>query len=56
MHSILQDKAVNAGHRISLGDVFVSVALFLPIAVVAAVLLILFPAVATWLPDTMMMR
>ncbi|SFI08454.1 TRAP transporter large permease subunit [Albimonas pacifica] len=56
MHSILQDRAVNAGQRISLGDVFVSVALFLPIAVVAAVLLILFPTVATWLPDSMMLR
>lgn len=53
IHKIAQDPEVNQGQRISLGDVFASIVWFLPVTLVICVLLILFPEVATFLPDRM---
>ena len=53
VHNIAQKPEVNLGQEISLKDVFVSLAWFLPIAVLFLFLLILFPEVVTWLPDMM---
>lgn len=53
IHGIVQDKNVNMGQDISLGDVFTAVGAFMPIAILAAILLILFPEVATFIPDSM---
>ena len=44
---------MNLGQRITLGDVFKSVGLMLPVALVIIVLLILFPEVATFIPSLM---
>lgn len=51
MHGVTKDPSVNLGHSISLKDVFVSVAWFMPIVVSFVVLLIFFPEIATFLPD-----
>ena len=53
IHSIAQDESVNLGQKISLGDVFMAVAWFMPVILLSTVLLILFPEIATWLPDQM---
>lgn len=53
VHSIVQDKAVNLGQRITLGDVFKSVGLMLPVALVIIVILILVPEIATYIPSLM---
>lgn len=51
VHAICKDPEVNLGQRISLKDVFVSAAYFLPMAIVMVLLLILVPEIATFLPD-----
>ena len=53
VHSLVQDKAVNLGQRITLGDVFKSVGLMLPVALVIIVVLILVPEIATFIPSLM---
>lgn len=56
IHNLMQEKSVNLDQQVSLGDVFTAVAGFMPIAILAAILLIMFPEVATWLPDQMSAR
>ncbi|GAA3742248.1 tripartite ATP-independent transporter DctM subunit [Spinactinospora alkalitolerans] len=51
IHGITKDPEVNRGQEISLRDVFVAVGWFLPMAVLVAVVLILFPEIATFIPD-----
>ena len=51
IHSITKEKAVNQGQNISLNDVFNSAWWFMPFAILVTVLLILFPEIATYLPD-----
>lgn len=51
IHSITKDPEVNQGQNISLTDVFVACAFFLPMAVVVTVILIFFPEISTWLPS-----
>lgn len=53
VHGIVRDPEVNLGQNISLKDIFVAVAIFMPIAILAGILLIFFPEMATWLPDRM---
>lgn len=53
IHGVAQDPEVNLGNKISLRDVFASVAWVMPIALVFVVLLIAFPQVATFLPSQM---
>ncbi len=42
IHNLMQEKSVNLGQKVSLGDVFAAVAGFMPIAILVAVLLIVF--------------
>lgn len=51
IHGITQDPEVNRGQEITLKDVFIAVAWFLPMAVLVAVVLIFFPQIATFIPD-----
>lgn len=51
IHGMVKDPDVNMGHKISLKDVFVSVGWFLPMAIAVAVILILVPEIATFIPD-----
>ncbi|MEY9212429.1 TRAP transporter large permease [Thermobifida halotolerans] len=51
IHGMVRDPEVNMGHKISLKDVFVSVGWFLPMAIAVVVILILFPDIATFIPD-----
>lgn len=51
VHGMVKDPDVNMGHKISLKDVFVSVGWFLPMAIAVAVILILVPEIATFIPD-----
>lgn len=53
VHSIVQEKDVNQGVNITLGDVMWAVMWFLPLAVLVCVILIFFPEIATFLPDRM---
>lgn len=53
IHKILQPKEINLGNHIELSDVFKAVLLFLPMAVVVAILWIIFPEIVTWLPSNM---
>lgn len=53
IHKVAQDPEVNQGQTITLGDVFKSVAWFIPATAVVCVLLILVPEIATYLPDRM---
>lgn len=53
VHGIVRDPAVNLGREISLKDIFAAVACFMPIAILAGILLIAFPWMATWLPGSM---
>lgn len=53
VHGIVKDPEVNLGQDITLRDVFVAVGWFTPIAIMAGILLILFPEMATWLPGQM---
>lgn len=50
IHSITREPEVNQGHKITLNDVFIATAWFLPMAIVVTVILIFFPEIATWLP------
>ncbi|MFD1858356.1 TRAP transporter large permease [Aeromicrobium camelliae] len=51
IHSITREPEVNQGHHISLGDVFVATAWFLPMAIVVTLILIFFPEISTWIPE-----
>lgn len=53
IHKLLQDPAVNLGNKISLGDVYKAVLLFLPMAIVVTIVWIIFPEIVTWLPSMM---
>ncbi|MFU8945491.1 TRAP transporter large permease [Mycetocola zhadangensis] len=53
MHGLVQDPAVNLGHKITLKDVFQSVGLFMPAILVLVTLMIFFPETVTWLPSLM---
>jgi tripartite ATP-independent transporter DctM subunit len=53
IYSIVKDPEVNRGQTISMGDVFMAATWFLPMAVLVSLLLIFFPEVATFLPDSM---
>ena len=48
---MVKDPEVNMGHKITLKDVFVSVGWFLPMSIAVAVILILVPEIATFIPD-----
>lgn len=52
VYKICQEREVNLGQRITIGDVFTAAAWFLPISVVTLLAIILFPEVVLWLPDT----
>lgn len=49
---ISQDKVVNLGHRITLQDVMVAALTFIPITIFVALILIFWPDLATYLPNT----
>lgn len=53
IHKIVRDPSVNLGQKFTLGDIFKSVGLFMPMAVVVAVLWILFPEIVMWVPELM---
>ena len=53
VHGITRSREVNQGQEISLQDIFVAVLWFMPIAILFALILIAFPALATWLPSQM---
>lgn len=53
LHGLFQDPKVNLGQKITLRDVFTAVAWILPGAVLVLLLLIWFPEIATYLPDSM---
>ena len=50
VHNIVKDPQVHLGEPISLKDVFVAAAWFLPMAIVVVLVLIFFPEIATFLP------
>lgn len=50
---IVQDKAVNLGKRITLGDIFVAGAFVVVAALFVVGLLVAFPDIALWLPNQM---
>jgi len=52
IHSITKDPEVNLGKSIPLKDVFVSALWFLPMALVVILILIFFPEISTFLPDS----
>jgi len=54
IHTIAQDPAVNQGVPITLREVFHAVYWVMPFAILFALLLILFPQIATALPDLML--
>jgi C4-dicarboxylate transporter DctM subunit len=51
VYQITKEPEVNQGQKITLGDVFAASFWFLPMALLVAIILILFPQLATWLPD-----
>ncbi|MBA0126574.1 TRAP transporter large permease subunit [Haloechinothrix sp. YIM 98757] len=53
VHRIVADPEVNGGQTITLGDIFRAVAWFLPVTLVICVLLIVWPGIATFLPELM---
>lgn len=53
IHGLTQEPAVNKGRTITLGQVFAAVLMFFPAIVLAVVLLVVFPEIATWIPGTM---
>jgi C4-dicarboxylate transporter DctM subunit len=53
IYSIVKDPEVNRGQKVSMGDVFMAATWFLPMAVLVSLLLIFFPEVATFIPDSM---
>ena len=52
IHSIAKDPEVNLGRNIPLKDVFVAALWFLPMAIAVVLLLIFFPEISTFLPDS----
>ncbi|WP_170231394.1 TRAP transporter large permease [Pseudonocardia kunmingensis] len=52
VHSIVQDKEVSLGQKITLKDIFTGVGWLLPVSVVVVLILIAFPGLATWLPSS----
>ncbi|MCD1286080.1 MULTISPECIES: TRAP transporter large permease [unclassified Brevibacterium] len=50
VYNICKKREVNTGIRISLGDVFMSLAWFLPLSIAFLIVLILWPDIALWLP------
>lgn len=52
LHDLFQDPKVNLGRRITLQDVFMSVWYLLPGAVLVLLLMIFFPGIVMYLPDT----
>ncbi|MFH5824663.1 TRAP transporter large permease [Georgenia sp. AZ-5] len=53
LHNIVQDREVNLGQRISIGAVFQGVLCVIPVALLLVGLMIAFPEIVTWLPDSM---
>ncbi|MDI6628891.1 TRAP transporter large permease [Rhodococcus sp. 14-1411-2a] len=53
IHGVAQDPEVNLGNKISLRDVFASVAWVIPVALLFIVLLVMFPEIATYIPSQM---
>lgn len=53
VHSIAKDPKVNLGHNISLKDVFVSIAWFLPISIAFLIIMIFIPEMTEILPSLM---
>lgn len=53
VHKIAQDPEVNLGKKVTLGDVFIGAAWFLPVPLAMLVLLIFFPDLALWIPEMM---
>lgn len=53
VHGIVSDPEVNLGQQISMRDIFTAVAWFMPIAILAGLILIWVPELATWLPAQM---
>lgn len=53
VHGLVQDRAINLGQKYALSDIFAAVMWIMPIAILFAILLIFFPQIATWLPDSM---
>lgn len=53
IYSIVKDPEVNRGQKVSMGDVFMAATWFLPMAILVSLLLIFFPEIATYLPDSM---
>lgn len=51
IHSIVKDPAVNRGQKMTLNDVFTATWWFMPFAILFTVILILFPEIATFIPD-----
>jgi tripartite ATP-independent transporter DctM subunit len=51
VYNICKRRDVNVGHRITLGDVFMSLLWFLPLSIVFLIVLILWPDMALWLPS-----
>ncbi|TWG94796.1 tripartite ATP-independent transporter DctM subunit [Nocardioides sp. J9] len=54
IHSIVKDKEVNQGQKISMGDVFNAIWYFMPMAIVTVLILIFFPQIATTIPEMSM--
>lgn len=53
VHGIVSDPDVNLGQHISMRDIFSAVGWFMPVAILAGLILIWVPELATWLPSTM---
>lgn len=51
VHGIVQSKEVNVGQKISLGDVFQAVLMFLPVILLLVGIMIALPEIVTWIPD-----
>lgn len=56
LFKLSQLKEVNVGRKITLGQVFMGSAWFLPISVALLVFMIFFPEITTWLPEQMTQR
>ncbi|MGI8393130.1 TRAP transporter large permease [Leucobacter sp. W1038] len=53
LFKLAQLKDVNLGRRVTLGQVFMGAAWFLPISVGLLIFMVFFPEIATWLPSLM---
>lgn len=53
VHRIAQDKDVNLGRTISIGNVFVGVMIFVPAAIIVVLLISLVPEIVEFLPQSM---